>query len=154
MAENRKLQGVAPLTTVKGVSGSFLPPVYRGTYVDPATVDPDDRERLVDEGFLQWVVADGEGWKPADGGESVTATNLTLGDDDGGDVVALTEPTDVSDPNHPDRVAARSKLPADGSAPDGRASQAVWVEYGVAQGRDYTALAALGKDDLMKELKK
>lgn len=48
------------------------------------------------------------------------------------------------------RAAAKAKLPADGSAPDGRASQAVWVEYLTAQGGSYDDLAKADKADLIK----
>lgn len=48
------------------------------------------------------------------------------------------------------RVEARAKLPADGSKPDGRAGQPVWVEYLVNQGYDYTALAKEDKKTLVE----
>lgn len=47
------------------------------------------------------------------------------------------------------REAARSKLPSDGSVPDGRASQATWVEYHVAQGGNYSDLAKQDKAELV-----
>jgi hypothetical protein len=46
------------------------------------------------------------------------------------------------------RAQARAKLPADGSAPDGRAAQTVWVEHAVAKGYAYDAVKGLGKDEL------
>lgn len=46
------------------------------------------------------------------------------------------------------RAAARAKLPTDGTAPDGRAGQAVWVEYLVTKGYDYDALKNEEKDAL------
>lgn len=179
MAEKRMLRGKAPLTTVRGGNGSFLPSVYRNAVVDPATVDPADRVRLVEGGFLEWVVRDGDAWKLAEdsgtgsAGDPVSVGGaVTLSPDDP-DRQSDTEvfPVDVTDdaarkptgvvtptsavkaPDHPDRVAARSKLTASGGVPDGRASQAVWVEYAVAQGRDYTAASALSKDELVAELK-
>jgi hypothetical protein len=48
------------------------------------------------------------------------------------------------------RAAARAKLPTDGSAPDGRASQAVWVEYHVTQGGNYDDLVKQDKAELIK----
>ncbi len=50
------------------------------------------------------------------------------------------------------RAAARAKLPADGSAPDGRASQEVWVEFAVARGLDRTEAEKASKEDLRKAL--
>lgn len=48
------------------------------------------------------------------------------------------------------RAAARAKLPEDGSAPDGRAGQPVWVEYLAARGYDYAELAKQDKAELQK----
>ncbi|WP_433731019.1 hypothetical protein ACQP2Y_21610 [Actinoplanes sp. CA-051413] len=48
------------------------------------------------------------------------------------------------------RAAAQAKLPEDGSEPDGRASQAVWVEYLVKRGGNYDDLAKAEKADLQK----
>jgi len=46
------------------------------------------------------------------------------------------------------RAAARAKLPADGSAPDGRASQEVWVEFLVSKGSDYDSIKDVEKAEL------
>lgn len=54
----------------------------------------------------------------------------------------------------PERAEARAKLPADGSAPRRNATEAVWVEYAVAKGHDYTAAKAAGKDELVTLLTK
>lgn len=48
------------------------------------------------------------------------------------------------------RAAARAKLPAGGSEPDGRASQAVWVEYLVANGSRYTDIKDAEKAELQR----
>ncbi|MGX6605655.1 hypothetical protein ACWKSP_26505 [Micromonosporaceae bacterium Da 78-11] len=48
------------------------------------------------------------------------------------------------------RAAAKAKLPADGSVPDGRAAQPVWVEYLAAKGGRYEDLAKADKDELIK----
>ncbi len=50
------------------------------------------------------------------------------------------------------REAARAKLPSDGSAPDGRASAEVWVEYAVAKGMDRGEAEKAGKDEIRKVL--
>ncbi len=168
MATKKMLRGAAPLTTVRGVSGSYLPPVYRSQLIDPNTVDADDRERLVGQGYLEWVVSDGETWKLAEDTEVGSAGDpVTVGlapplspptrPDPGTVNTAVTEPTptpaalDVA--GVAEREGARAKLPPDGAAPDGRQSKAVWVEYGVAQGRDRAALEALSRDELIAELK-
>ncbi len=48
--------------------------------------------------------------------------------------------------------AAKAKLPADGSAPDGRASEAVWVEYAVSKGLDRGEATKAGREELRKAL--
>jgi hypothetical protein len=48
------------------------------------------------------------------------------------------------------RAAAKAKLPADGSAPDGRAGQPVWAEYLVARGSRYADVKDADKDELIK----
>lgn len=48
------------------------------------------------------------------------------------------------------RTAAQAKLPEDGSAPDGRASKDVWVEYLAAKGYAYDELIKQDKSDLVE----
>lgn len=48
------------------------------------------------------------------------------------------------------REAARAKLPADGSEPDGRAGKDVWVEHLAANGYDYDELVKQDKAELQK----
>lgn len=47
------------------------------------------------------------------------------------------------------RAAAKAKLPADGSAPDGRLGQPVWVEYLVSKGSNYDDVKDVDKDQLV-----
>lgn len=47
------------------------------------------------------------------------------------------------------RAAAQAKLPANNEEPDGRASQAVWVEYLVSQGSRYEDVKDATKADLI-----
>jgi len=53
-----------------------------------------------------------------------------------------------------ERAAARSKLPQDGSAPKGNASQQVWAEYAVAQGYDRAEVEKADRDDIRDLFKK
>jgi hypothetical protein len=48
------------------------------------------------------------------------------------------------------RAAARAKLPDGGALPDGRAAQAVWVEWLVATGSRYEDVAGVDKADLVE----
>lgn len=67
-------------------------------------------------------------------------------DDSGGQPPAGQDSVPVDDP---ERVKAREKLPADGSQPDKRAGEAVWVEYAVAKGYSYDAARQAGKQELI-----
>lgn len=160
MANKKMLRGKAPLTMWRGagVPGGHL---YRGSILDPRLVDEIDRDRLLDEGFIEWVVADGENWKRAeDTGDGKAGDSVTVGD------VA------VKDPNEPDngtvntpatptsdvdaearRAAARQKLVEIGGTPDGRHGQDVWVEYAVNQGMDRAEAEKATKSDLVAALK-
>ena len=66
--------------------------------------------------------------------------------------VALEQATGTTSQSSVDakRAAARAKLPTDGSEPDGRASQAVGVEYLVARGSRYDDVKDADKTDLQK----
>lgn len=48
------------------------------------------------------------------------------------------------------RAAAKAKLPADGSAPDGRLAQPVWVEYLVSRGSNYDDVQGVDKAELIE----
>ena len=158
------LRGVAPLTMARSVSGSYLPPIYRGQMVRARQLNPDDLERLTDWGYLAPVSA-------GDGHSAVAGAALppVIGHDDevflvdhpsAKEPVLSTGPersatldrekakaeTEVADK----RAAAKAKLPADGSAPDGRAAQAVWVEYLVSKGSRYDDVKDADKADLQK----
>jgi hypothetical protein len=170
------LIGVAPLTLVRLRSGTAQY-VYAGNPVPTESVDAADAKRLVDEGYLTWGERVGESFRPVDpevavpspgspgldAGPRASGLALTASAGDPGltnSVAQQGDPITKDDPEPTgeaklatEREAARAKLPADNAAPDGRASKAVWVEYGVAQGRDYEALNALSKDELQAELK-
>ncbi len=63
----------------------------------------------------------------------------------------LTPPAPAADSvpyDDPERVEARSKLPADGSAPHANAGQPVWVEYAVKQGYDFAAVKDTDKAEI------
>jgi hypothetical protein len=162
MPESKKmLRGRAPLTLVAGNPGVH---VYRGSVIEPSRVNRDDVERLVSEGYLEWVTPDGEGWKRAeespdgDAGESVSVGVVALDspadpDDDPGTVnSAAGSPTGAEvDPEVAQKRAdARGKLPADGSMPKAQHGQDVWVEYLVAQGSAYEDVAKADKDELIR----
>lgn len=155
MAE-KFLRSKAPLTVYRGANDGPGGQVYRNSTVDYRLVDPDDRKRLINEGFFEVVVRSGEGFVLAedtdDGnkGDPVTVADASIADPDEPDPGKVNTPAETAaDPELETRRAeARTKLPADGSAPHHNAGQAVWVEYLVAQGGRYEDLASQDKADL------
>lgn len=151
MADNKKmLQGVAPLSLVipTGGVGKY---VYAGGLLDPAEVDTAEAERLVDEKYLRWVEVDADGLvraMDADGNAPVESA---------GGAAKLGSTRDGTLSDDPEvlarREAAAAKLPADGSAPDGRAAHEVWVEYAVRSGMDRTEAEKAPKSELVAALK-
>jgi hypothetical protein len=171
---DKMLRGKAALTVVRGNPGRH---VYRNEIVDPRQVWPEDLSRLVDEGFLEYVVADGEGWKLADDSDDADkGASVTVGSTSA-DVSPAAQRAQGADPSDPGltnarntppgrpqsseddakreqaRADAKAKLPADGSAPDGRAGKDVWVEYAVSKGMDRDEAEKADKADLVAALK-
>lgn len=163
------LRGREALTIVRGTPGRH---VYRNEIVDPRSVYEDDQERLVREGFLEWVVRNGDDYTlledgpSGEAGDSVTVGTTSAdvspeaqqkqGADpadpgltnahDPADVPANTEAKELAEK----RADAQGKLAELGGVPDGRSSQAVWVEYLVGRGGRYEDLAKADKADLQK----
>jgi hypothetical protein len=159
MAENRMLRGAAPLTIVRG-AGTPSSHVYRGQLVDPNVVDAADRERLVGEGYLEWVVADGESWKLAESTATGEAGDPVSVGTPGSLGAESTDPGTVNGPATPtagsteaQREAARAKLPEDGSAPDLRSGKDVLVEYLASRGYAYDELVAQDRAALVDLVK-
>lgn len=155
--KNRMLRGKAPLTVWRG-HGQPGGSLYRGTVIDPDVVDPDDRDRLVSEGYLEWVVRDGETFRRAedtdsgDKGDPVTVGDAALVDPD--EVDNGTVNSQAARPDNPEqetrRAEARRQLSADGSAPDGRKGDAVFVEYLVNKGYDRAEVEKASSGDLRR----
>lgn len=166
MADNdkRMLRGKEPMTIWRGAGGSAGGNLYRGGLIDPNRIDPGDRERLVAEQFLEWVVRDGEGWKLAEDtptgneGDPVSVGDAGLRDPQERDpgtinVDPVPPPSQTDSGVDAKREAARSKLDSMGGVPDGRASKDVLVEYLVRQGGSYDDLAKADKADLVEMVK-
>ncbi len=159
MADKKMLRGKAPLTMYRG-AGGVGGNVYRGSVVDPRLIDATDRERLVREMFLEWVVGDGESWKLAEdtddgkAGDPVTVGDTGLvdpSDRDPGNVNVNVEADSTSDPAvEQKRADAKAKLAELGGTPDGRASNEVLVEYLVGKGYDRAELEKSDRAELRK----
>jgi hypothetical protein len=154
----KMLRGKAPLTMYRGAGGPGGH-IYRGSVIDPRLIDIADRDRLVTEQFLEWVVPDGENWKLAeDTADGEAGDPVTVGD------VGLVDPVDrdpgktntVGDTSNADpeveqkRAAAKAKLAEIGGTPDGRSSDAVLVEYLVGKGYSRTEVEKADRAELRK----
>lgn len=156
MAE-KFLRGKAPLTLWKGANGGAGGHLYRGGLLDLEAVDADDRKRLVQDGFLDLVVRNGEQFVLAqdtdtgDQGDPLTVGDNGLVPESETDNGTVNTPAEtVADPElETRRAAAREKLPADGSMPKPQNGHDVWVEYHVAQGGNYDDLVKQDKQDLI-----
>ncbi len=162
MADDKKrLRGRSPLTMYRGNNGPGGY-IYRGSVVDPELVEDADRDRLVAEGHLEWVVPDGEGWKlAADTDTGKAGDPVTVGDPGSVDSPELDNGTVNTEAGKPDlgdaeveqkRAAARARLAEMGGTPDGRASFDVWVEYAVSRGMSREEVEKSSKDELRRAL--
>ncbi len=154
----KMLRGKAPLTMYRGAGGPGGG-LYRGSVVDPRLVDDADRERLVADGFLEWVVRDGETFKLAedtatgDKGDPVTVGDAALHDPDEVDNgLVNSEANTTSEPDAAEvrRADARAKLAELGGVPNGRSSDAVLVEYLVGKGYGLDEVEKADRDQLKK----
>jgi hypothetical protein len=148
MTSRKALQGVAPLTLVipDGGAGQY---VYARHLLEADRIDEESAQRLVDEGFLRWVSVDENGLiTPLD--EAGKADKAAPKETGGTPAQAASQAGDPVEANEvlQRRAAAAAKLPADGSAPDGRAATEVWVEYAVRQGYDRETVEKSSKDDI------
>lgn len=122
--------------------------VYKGTVL-PDGVPQDRIRHLLSVNLIRRVEQESDLIAPAAPAPAApTATDDGTGD--GGETPSPAE-TSYDDP---ERVAAREKLPADGSLPDGRAALAVWVEAAVARGYAYEAAKGTGKPELIDLLRR
>lgn len=167
VTDAQHLRGKAALTVIRGNPGRH---VYRNEIVDARQVWPEDLERLTSEGFLEWVVKDGENYVlAADSDDAKAGDSVTVGSTsadvsptaqraqgaDPADPGLTNKPATVEiTPNEPvvdDTVA--SPLPADGSAPPQNASKATWVAYAKSKGMDEAEAGKASKADLIAALK-
>lgn len=154
--------------TVNTVQGRFQTLLYKGALVPD---DAPELERLIGSGHVAKVGDEVTGGVNADGvpdggldgsvHEGLTTTPVEKSEEQvkaereaaeksakerAGREKADAEAAELAEK----RAAAKAKLPADKSAPDGRASQAVWVEYLVSKGSRYEDVKDADKDELIK----
>ncbi len=150
------------VTDHSGVKATHL--LYKGAFL-PEEVDADRLKFLIDGGF---VAEEGEtpvapnaavDQDPRTGADSVSTEKLR-GQSDEQIEAARREAEEKakadSDAAKADqelaekRAAAQAKLPPDGSLPDGRLGQPVWVEFLVKSGSSYDDVRDAEKDELIK----
>ncbi len=114
--------------------------LYKGAFV-PDDCDRDRLQHLVDAGLVKEV-------KSAD--DTPLAPNAAIVPDEFAATSGGSAQPDTSedDETAKQREAAAAKLPTDGTAPDGRASKEVWVEYAVRSGMDRGEAEKASKEDL------
>lgn len=142
--------------TVESPFGKSVQLLLKGALV-PA--DAPQLQRLVEDGFVAKVGKDETGGVDAAGipaaaydadvPAGLTSTPVVKSDEQ---VRADREAADkakADDEVSRKRAEAQAKLPPVGELPDGRASQAVWVEYHVRDGGNYDDLAKQDKTELV-----
>ncbi len=129
--------------TVDTLSGKTKTLAYRGALIPG---DAPELKHLLDSNMVTKVGGDAGPGVNADGGRGPAQPPDTP-------AAATTDAgTDAGDPDEQRRADARAKLAELGGTPDGRSSEAVWVEYAVTQGLDRAEAEKVGKDELRKVL--
>jgi hypothetical protein len=133
--------------TVDGPTGRAINLLYKGALVPP---DAPELPRLLDLGFVAKVGDEATGGVDAAGIPSgaydtevptgVTTTPVEKTEEQKRAEAEAAEKAKVAGEVADKRAAAKAKLPEDGSAPDGRASKDVLVEYLAGKGYDYDEL--------------
>jgi hypothetical protein len=153
----------AVIVPVDRGDGPVIHTLYRGMVFDG---DPTNVRvaHNAESGYIVEIGADAVAGVDA-AGTPLVDDKPTVGDGNPGDPVPTFDPGVVNEQAHravaqagdeqakadaveAKRAAAAAKLPADGSAPDGRAATEVWVEYAVRQGYDRETVEKSSKDDI------
>ncbi len=139
MSGRYQVVGECAFATVETMFGRAKTLLYKGAFLPDGCPE---LEHLLSTGLVARV-DDGAGvGVNADGGLGPSQPSVAAGPDGG------------PDPDEQRRAEARAKLAELGGTPDGRSSEAVWVEYAVAQGLDRTEAEKAGKEELRKALAK
>lgn len=118
---------------VEAPEGRVLMTLYKGAVL-PRGVPQDRIRHLLNVGSI----------------ERISGSVDPVGFHDGGPSDPPATEAEEAPAEDPERVAARAKLPADGSLPHHAAGQPVWVEWHVAQGGSYEDLKGQDKPTLVE----
>lgn len=142
MSDRYQVTAECAYVTVDTLHGRVKTLVYRDAFV-PA--DAPELRHLLDSGMAAKVGGPDTApdTKPATETPSITggSAETPSGDEPDADVEAK-------------RAEARAKLAELGGTPDGRSSEAVWVEYAVAQGLSREEAEKAGKTELIAALRR
>ncbi len=123
--------------------------LYKGAFL-PEGVEPRRLKHLLDTGLVE-----AEGATPLAPNDPIGSAETGEPVGDGAHPVVTEgqrqsqrDAAESGDDAERKRADARAKLPADGSAPKGSASQEVWAEYAVAQGYDRSEVEKASRDDI------
>lgn len=153
MADMYQVVAECAYVTVSGPTGRAITLREKGALVPG---DTPNLQHLLDNHFVVKVGAEATGGVDADGIPSgayttdvpagITSTPVEkTAEQRQADAQAKAERETVEK-----RAAAKAKLPADGSVPDGRASKDVLVEFLAGKGYSYDELAKQDRDELAK----
>lgn len=170
MADKKRYQVLSPCVIVPTVAqdgNEYLTTIYAPGVFE---ADPDNVrvKHNLDSKYIQEIDAKAVAGSDASG--AVMLDDQRVDGANPGAPVVLNDPGVVNERAHADvkaaveqdaqaksdadvvkaRAAAKAKLPPDGSAPDGRASKDVFVEYLAGKGYDYAELSKQDKAELQK----
>lgn len=145
MADRYQVTSDCAYVTQETVTGKAKVLVYKGAFIPDGAPE---LKHLLDSGMAEKVAGDASVGYNAEGGLG-PAEKPAVGPES---VVSPSPLTAEQEETGRRQAEAKSQLPADGSAPDGRASDAVWVEYAVARGMDRGEATKAGKAEIRKAL--
>jgi hypothetical protein len=161
MGDEKRYQVIghcALITQDHGPLGKMRQTLLRGAIIGPGMTDA-ERDHNLAGGLIAEIPADEPAGLDA-AGVPVVGTERLVGDGEPGSPATLEPgPTPPAQGDAADaardkaREAAKAKLPADGTAPDGRAAKDVWVEYAVVKGMDRGEAEKADKAELIAALK-
>lgn len=145
--------------TVDGPTGRSLQLLLKGA---PVPADAPELERLVNDGYVAKLNVDEselggvdaagipQGAYTTEVPEAITSTPVPKSEEQMQADREADERTRAAAELEEKRAAARQKLTELGGEPDGRSSQAVWVEYMVGRGQSYDDVKDTSKAELQK----
>lgn len=141
-----QVQSACVIVPIVSNGDTYLQTIYAGGVFE---ADPDN-DRIIHNAESGYILELGAKATPGVDGAGVPVVDNKRADgSETGSPVELNDPGTVNEVQQA-RSAAAAKLPEDGSAPDGRAAQAVWVEYLVRQGYSYDAVKGEDRAELQK----